>query len=132
MKSHPEIESVYSLLSIRRTLSKHRYKNKYDEEEIVSQLNNLNDILNKINMYLIKKYKISKIDKNRDKETALIIAWILRKYNWIELSSDIFADEQIEPYPEWVGTPIFYLMPPNMKQNYYLNDHRIKLNEKTT
>jgi len=129
IESHPEVENILSLLKIRRKLSKQRFSEKYNEEEIINLLVDSKELLHKSNEFFIDKYKISRIEKNEGREFGLILNWILSDYNYIEISFDPITNNPENVFPEWPNPPIFYLMPPNLSDNYYLQNPRIKSNE---
>jgi hypothetical protein len=129
IREHLEVKFIFSLLNIRKSSSSQRFRGAYDEEEIICQLDNFKAILDKLNVSLIKKYDISKIEINKGKEVVLILNWILNKYNWIELDLDLLTDDETVPVPLFPNPPIFYLMPDNLTNSYYLQNPKIKSKE---
>lgn len=128
IESHPEVKNILSLLKIRRKLSIQRFGEKYNEEEIINLLGSSKEILHKYNDFLNDEYKISRVEKNGQNEIGLILNWILSKYNYIEIAFDPITNNQEDAFPEWPNPPIFYLMPSNLSENYYLQNPRIKSN----
>ncbi|HEC93225.1 MAG TPA: hypothetical protein ENI51_09580, partial [Candidatus Atribacteria bacterium] len=127
IKEHSEINFILSILYIRKRFSSLRFREIYNEREIISQLNNLKEMLDRLNEFLITKYKISKIDVGKEQERMLILNWILNKYNSIYF--DFFAEEERDPIPIWPDRPFFYLMPDNIQKNYHLQNPKIKSKE---
>ena len=72
IKEYPEIEFIYLLLNIRKQLSSLRFKEKYNENEIIAQLDSLKNLLKDLDEFLVKKYEVSRIIVEKEKETALI------------------------------------------------------------
>lgn len=128
IESHPEVKNILSLLKIRRKLSIQRFGEKYNEEEIINLLGSSKEILHKYIEFLNDEYKISRVEKNEQKEIGLILNWILSKYNYIEIAFDPITNNQEDAFPEWPSPPTFYLMPSNLSENYYLQNPRIKSN----
>ena len=129
IREHSEIKFILSILVLRKRFSSLRFREIYDEKEIISQLNNSKETLDRLNEFLITKYKILKIDVGKEQERMLILNWILNKYNYIEAYFDFFAEDERDPIPIWPGLPFFYLMPDNVRKNYHLQNPKIKSKE---
>ena len=128
IKNTPEIDYILHLLEIRKQFSTLRFRECYDEKSITKQMNDLLDLLKKINDYFVSRYNISKLQVEEVEEKRVILNWILNNYNYIEVKPS--KEDYNNLISLWPGRLFFSLMPKNMIKSYNLQNPKIKAREK--
>lgn len=114
------------LLSYRKSLSSLRY----DNFNIISLNKNLSELklnLEKLNQEIIEIYKVKRKIDNWSIEKKEILNKIVNRYNYVEF--DFAFDAKIsnkDATPIWLSHPFSYLLSPEIKKNYYLQNPNIR------
>ncbi len=120
------------LWSYRKSLSTVRYAN-YNKLSLNKNFSELKLDLEKLNQEIIEIYKIKRKIYNWNIEKKEILSRIVNRYNYVKF--DFAFDEKIsgkdDATPIWLSQPFSYLLSPEIKKNYYLQDLNIRKYEES-
>jgi len=133
IQKDPIIKEIFELNKLRKDLSGIRTKPTTLNEKDISEFNILikryKTKVEEINKFLLDYLKI-KIMREPTDIMPIIVNWFLKSYNYIEGDSTSvleFKKERVVcTYPG--GLPFFYIMPDEIRKNYYLQSPIIKNN----
>ena len=113
------------LFDYRKHLSTLRFTN-FDVNAINKIMSELKFDIEKLNLDIVKLYEIKKIINKSNVEKKEILNKIVNRYNYIEFEFIFNPDDSNKDVtPIWLGQPFSYLISPQIRKNYQLQNQTI-------